>query len=336
MPMLVRAAVLILLTGMSSCIWLISPGDPFAQNQLPDAPDYANPAYWAALPDRKDPADEVPSNTNLKDEQSTARVDVFFVHPTLYFGKTWNADARDQKINNRVDQSTIRTQASVFNCCARIYAPRYRQATLVSFINKPNGGPALDAAYSDVLRAFDYYLEHHNGGRPIIIAGHSQGSRHAMLLLKDRFDGKALKQKLLVAYLIGMATPENAYTTIPPCDSASQIGCFISYRSAIDGTEFSKLAHDPVGPYACTNPISWRHDANLAAAELNLGGVSPDFKKIDPGICSARCSNGVLRISKPERSGYPDRSGNYHVSDYALFYMNLRENLPERIRAMPH
>lgn len=331
--MLLRLTVLAATTSLSSCLWLIKPGDPFDSTMLPPPPDYAKPAEWGALPDRKDAVDDVPTEANLKDEQSSARVDVFFIHPTLHFGKTWNADTADSKLNARVDTTTLRLQASVFNCCARIYAPRYRQATLVSFIEKENGAGALDAAYSDVLRAFDYYMTHYNQGRRIVIAGHSQGARHAMVLLKDRFDNKPLKQKLVAAYLIGMAIPENAYTQIPPCDSASQTGCFISYRAALAGVEMRKLPHDPTGPYACVNPITWRNNDAPGSSKDNLGGVSSDFKKIDPNVCSAYCKEGVLRISEPAASGYSSRSGNYHISDYSLFYMNLRENLRTRIQS---
>ena len=61
---------------------------------------------------------------------------------------------------------------------------------------------AFELAYQDVKKAFEYYLEHYNNGRPIIIASHSKGSTHTIRLLKEFFDGKQLKEKLVMAYLI--------------------------------------------------------------------------------------------------------------------------------------
>ena len=54
----------------------------------------------------------------------------------------------------------------------------------------------IDVAYADVKRAFDYYLENYNNGRPIIIAGHSQGSGHGMRILKEYFDDKPHSKKV--------------------------------------------------------------------------------------------------------------------------------------------
>ena len=62
---------------------------------------------------------------------------------------------------------------------------------------------AFELAYSDVLRAFDYYLAHENHGRPFILASHSQGSLHALRLIQERLAGKPLQKQLVAAYLIG-------------------------------------------------------------------------------------------------------------------------------------
>ena len=56
------------------------------------------------------------------------------------------------------------------------------------------------------------YMKKYNKGRPIIIAGHSQGAAHAVTLLKDFFDGKELQSKLIAAYLPGTKiTSEDFY-----------------------------------------------------------------------------------------------------------------------------
>ena len=132
----------------------------------------------------------------MQDVQATAEVDVFFVHPTTFFGTAgWNQSLDDTSTNQLTDMFVLRSQASVFNSCCRIYAPRYRQATIFSFMDSSGSGKdALQLAYGDVERAFDYYIEHYNQGRPFILAGHSQGSVHARTLLEKRITGTPLRR----------------------------------------------------------------------------------------------------------------------------------------------
>jgi hypothetical protein len=49
---------------------------------------------------------------------------------------------------------------------------RYRQAHLHNFFtkDKEKADKAFDLAYKDLKTAFEFYLQHWNNGRPIIIA----------------------------------------------------------------------------------------------------------------------------------------------------------------------
>lgn len=166
-------------------------------------PDYNSLDYWAAHPWKKDPSDSIPKP--LRSQKNDSLVDVFFLHPTAYtdIRAGWNASVNDVYINAKTDYSSILYQASVFNQHCRIFAPRYRQAHISAFfINNDETRSAFDTAYSDIKRAFEFYLEHYNNNRPIIIAGHSQGALMAERLLKEFFDGKSLQQKLVVAYIL--------------------------------------------------------------------------------------------------------------------------------------
>ena len=73
----------------------------------------------------------------IADKQATAAVDVFFMYPTIYTGEKgdnqWNAPVNDPAFNKRVDESTIKFQASVFNGVGKVYAPRYRQAHITAY-----------------------------------------------------------------------------------------------------------------------------------------------------------------------------------------------------------
>ncbi len=204
------------------------PATPFAATPQPPAPDYGSPASWAALPDLKDDADVVPAMDST-DAQATAPVDVFFVHPTTYFtNKTWNAPLDDEFSRTLIDQDILRNQAGAFNGCCRVYAPRYRQIAFGAQKGAPaeEAAKGWDLAYTDVRAAFEYYLSHHNNGRPFILASHSQGTVHAVHLMQDFITGKPLKEKLVAAYLVGIPLPTDLFTRtltdVPLCTSAEQ------------------------------------------------------------------------------------------------------------------
>ena len=118
---------------------LIHPSHAFSDAPSPPQPDYSNPDHWAALFDREDLADVVPKDTT--DLQGVASADVFFIHPTTYFSRsTWNQSLDDGVINRFTDTMVIQGQASAYNACCRVYAPRYRQATLAAFFTDDDSG----------------------------------------------------------------------------------------------------------------------------------------------------------------------------------------------------
>jgi len=313
------------------CVSCLKPWRNFDAYPPPPAPDYRRAENWAALPDKKDSADLVPQNSGLREDQVSATVDVFFIHPTTYYrNRSWNADVDDQKLDDFTDRTTIKMQASVFNESGRVYAPRYRQATLYSFIDKAgNREKALDLAYQDVRTAFRYYLDHFNRGRPLIIAAHSQGTYHAIRLIKEFFEpDSALYQKLVAAYLIGGPVTKNCFRRIPASDSANQTGCCIAWNTV----RWSRAAREP--GLECVNPLSGKRDTAYIPAEMNLGGVPRSFDRVDKAVTGAKCApGGALWVDKPSVRGYPELAGSYHLVDYSLFYLNIRENVKVRVRA---
>ena len=80
-------------------------------------------------------------------------------------------------------------EKGIYDEDARFFAPYYRQAGLNAYeLSAEEREPYLDSAYEDVKDAFLYYLENYNDGRPIILAGFSQGANLSIRLLKDCFD----------------------------------------------------------------------------------------------------------------------------------------------------
>src|SRR6202042_1329278 len=157
---------------------------------------------------------------------------------------------------------------SAFNEC-RIFAPRYRQANIRSYFTKDtvDALAAFELAYEDLKDAFQYYLDHYNNGRPIIIASHSQGSTHAQRLLKEFFDGKPLKNKLVAAYVIGMFIPEDAFTELKPCKDSLETGCLIEWRSFKKDYE-PDFVKAEIKKCFVTNPITWTNGDEYAPNDL--------------------------------------------------------------------
>lgn len=335
-----RWLVLLLAVLLSACINVIKPGRDFTQSLTPPSPDYAQEANWAALPTRADAADTVPAHSGLYDQQELAPVDVFFVHPTTYFGRTsWNASLADQRVNHFTDANTIRRQASVFNGTARVYAPRYRQATLFAFFDEtsPSGQAALEQAYADIKTAFQYYLAHYNQGRPFIVAGHSQGTFHATRLLRELVDqAPKLRRQLVAAYLIGFNVKSSEYQVLKPCQDSTETGCYIAWNSVEWGNEYP-----PFQTSVAVNPLTWKTDTAAAPAALNLGGVPYAFNKVDKAVADAKVHDGLVWLHPPKAAGYPrfllpgrpELRHSFHIADYALYYMNIRQNVAARARA---
>jgi len=307
----------------------------FDSTPKPPAPDYSFEKNWAALPTRMDECDKTPNG--LQDEQALAKADVFWIHPTTYT-KTpdsvyqWDADVNNVALNKRTNESTMLYQASVFNAAGKIYAPYYRQAHLYAFFtpNKSEKWKSLHFAYQDIKKAFEYYLEHYNQGRPIIIAGHSQGSLHAYWLLRDYFANKPLMKQLVAAYIVGMPIPKDSLNFLLPCNDASQTNCYVSWCTFQKG--FYPIGYNEYKVSECTNPLTWETDETYASRKLNEGSVLFKFNKVIKHRVDALNKGGLLWIHKPRiLAALLIRTKNYHIGDYNLFYLNVRENAKRRV-----
>lgn len=319
----------------------MAPEQDFDPEAAPQQPDYADPAAWAARPSMEDPADDHPDGLAV----ASSGVAVFFVHPTSYFGKAnWNQPLEDEGANWVVDQRVLRHQASVFNGCCDVYAPRYRQATIFSFIDTSgNGAAALDLAFTDVAAAFDAFIGE-IADAPFILAGHSQGSSHGARLLRERIAGTELADRMVAAYLIGFSVEKDQTGGIPACDHANATGCVVGWNA----TEEDGAGLFPDVPaLICTNPLTWEDDGSYAGHDLNKGGVGyPTYgapaegedvtrMTLETAVADAECRDGLLAVPELRSSSFPSRmqGGSMHIYDYSLFYLNLRENAQARVLA---
>lgn len=313
--------------------------EPFDTHNIPPAPNYGNPDAWAALADR---TEENADKTPFAVESSVApAADVFFLYPTSFTHKpkdqyVWNAKFDDPSINASTDSGSMLFQASALNGAGKIYAPRYRQAQISIFFTQDQAlkKQALDMAYSDIRQAFQFYMSRYNKGRPIIIAAHSQGTIHAARLLKEFFDGKPLQKKLVAAYLIGMPIIEKDFQQLKACHEASETGCLISWRTfATDATPDNSLSESNATPPICTNPLTWKTDTEAADYTQNEGGILRRFDRVFPHLVDARCdADGFLRVHEPKAPiAKVIKFQNYHILDYNLFYINIRNNAKLRV-----
>ncbi len=328
-----------------------------AQEVLEDS-IYADVSMWYARPEIKkgNPALWLPQGYESSGDapNKDQRAAIFFVHPTSFINKDkWNAPLGDKETEDRT-KIFLRGQASAFNKAGDVWAPRYRQATLGAFLTeKKEGQQALDAAYQDVLIAFDYFISEVPDDRPIILAGHSQGSLHLTNLLKDRVAGTPLANRIVAAYVVGW--PVSVEADVPAlgldiCESAEQSNCLLSWESFAEPADYGRIVevYDTTIGFngeprkdtnlLCTNPINGDTNSE-SAAELNLGTLVPNDELSDAtlvaGAVPARCDDrGFLLIGDPPDLGpYTLPGNNYHVYDYSLFWRNVREDVMKRMTA---
>lgn len=310
----------ILLLNPILCRASSGPSKPFDFSSVPVPPDYSNMSSWAAMPANAD----------------TYPVDVLYFHPTTYFSdKNWNQSMKEAEEDSGI-YKCIKTQAGIFNGIANLYAPHFRQATIF-ILDVPagsNNNNAQDLAYYDVERAFDYYINNFNKGRPFILAGHSQGSRLLLMLLKRRFCDTSLQKKLIAAYVIGWSvTGEDLkkYPHLQMSNTADQTGCIISYNTQGIDPAVSIVLHGAIG----VNPLTMTLTEDFVPAEKNMGALffTEDEIQYIPHYIGAQTVDGVLTVPTPSniKALKPAKPGFYHSYDYFFFYCNLVENVKLRI-----
>ena len=301
-------------------LWNLSTFYCFSQN-----PNYAEKANWAVLPGNY--SKELSSY--LKDTSLLSKVDVFYVYPTVFLDKAderWNIPIEDEGQRKKIIDNAVRFQASAWVEAGRLFVPFYRQAHIRSYRNIDKGGrEALMFAYGDVKASFQYYLDHYNNGRPIILAGHSQGSTHLMLLLKDFFDGKPLQKQLVAAYLPGIGIKKNEYQTLKLLTDSTQTGGYVSWN-----TFKKKLNHEKYDNWykgsSVVNPVTW--DLSKTADRSIHRGFLFNNNTMYPKSFTTHLIDGAIWISTPH---FPYRSmawtmDDYHIGDINLFWEDVRHN----------
>lgn len=321
----------------------LDPKVPFQTYDPPPAPDYARADAWSLRPSA---GNGLPA-------------DVFFIAPTTYDGgRNWNARIDHPKANRQFREVMAPNYVGPFVGVGRIFAPRYRQASLYSLTTlREDAREARQFAYDDVRRAFRRYVEHDNSGRPFLIVGVEQGGALALRLLAEEVaTDPALQSRLVAAYLVDTIAPADT-PPIAPCVERAQAGCLAAWAWVHQG-DFDAaqrlldraLVWNPRGelvnlaprPALCFNPVLGSVTEELAPARLHQGaanatglewGARPAFLTRQ---VSAKCEKGVLRVSRPrspslkQQGGWADRR---KAPGFNLFYADVEADAKRRLAA---
>ena len=328
-----------------------------AFSELPALPArfYAEPGGWISRPDgrRNDPARWQPASLRAAAPAAGQQAAIFFIHPTSAFGTDrWNAPVNDPVAAQQAERF-VRLQASAFASAGPVWVPRYRQAVFGAFLtDKPEAAKALAGAYRDVAAAFTAFLAANPDG-PIILAAHSQGTRHLLTLLQAHRNDAALHRRIVAAYAVGWPiSPVHDLPALglPACAGPDQTGCVLGWQSfaapadpsavegAFDGQPGLDGAARKGDPMLCVNPLNGGA-APDAPADASLGMLAGDggpatTQLVRPGVGASCGGRGFLMLDRAPALGSAVLPGNnYHVYDYALFWANIRADALRRVRA---
>ncbi len=351
--LVIIAALAYRLVGTDLMRTAMVPTVAFEPARDPSLPDYTQASLWIARPDVADnPSAWTPEGVERR-SVAHRRASVFFIHPTSYLSRVrWNAPVDEPDSRMRAELF-VRSQASVFNDVGAIWAPRYRQATFGAFLtSKRDAELALGLAYRDVLAAFDAFVAQAPTDRPIILAGHSQGSLHLTRILRDRVAGKPLAGRIAAVYAVGWpisTASDLPVMGLPDCRTAGQAACIVSWQSfgePADTSQVTDIFEASTGfnggprrreDMLCVNPLTG-NAGDAADAGANLGTLKPTDATLSdavavPAAVAARCEGGFLLIGNdpPDIGPYVLPGNNYHVFDYALFWNNTRADVARRL-----
>ena len=307
--------------------------------------DYSKKANWYKLP------------------EITKKVDTFYIYATEYILGSFEEGAPDFATIDNAEMREgakieYRDHAAAFAEATNVFVPYYRQSGLkyAGEIFKKTGnadGAFVGMPYEDITAALDYYFENCNGGRPFIIAGHSQGSAMALLLLRTYFkDHPEYYSRMLAAYTIGYSVTKSYLAANPHLKFATgetDTGVIIAFNTEGPGNVETNAHNVVVLPETMSiNPLNWKLDETYAPASMNLGSIILDEETGERSIgdvgadAQINLKRGVVvtHAQVPPVSEYvaqvsaqffgPDGR---HAYDYMYYFNNIKANVAKRVAA---
>ena len=301
------------------------------------------------------PIDYAKKGNWYKFPEITKDVDTFYIYSTVYFGNEGDPDYATMDNAEMLAGIDVEhaIKSSVFEESTNVFIPYYRQAGMrieaEAWLKTGNiDGPLVGGTpYGDIVDALDYYFEHCNGGRPFVIAGHSQGSAILRLVLKRYFkEHPDYYKRMIAAYAIGYSITQEdleAYPYLKFATGETDTGVIISWHAEGPKNVEANMPTCALLPGGISiNPLNWKRDETYAPASMNLGSMVADEKTMttsiqdiggDAQVCLSRGT--VVTHARAVANEMVDFAGpqSYHQDDYSIFYNNIKENVAKRIAA---
>jgi hypothetical protein len=312
--------------------------EPDPEPELPDGYSgfvseiYADQANWVCLPGKADDvcARDLDAKVVYADGSTELEpfvpavapvVDCFYVYPTV----SNDPEASSDLIPAEAEEiyTTLNQAARLGEQC-RVFAPIYRQLTLTALLGQvESDASSRTLAYDDVVDSFKHFIANLSEGRPFVLLGHSQGAGILRVLVDQEIDDEPLlRDRMLSAMLLGASVSPEAYDNIPPCASASDTSCVVSYssyRDTVPPPDDGIFGRTASGPAMCVNPVDPAGGAAVSSPyfsmEGNGGVLSSGSQPFDDEARSAE-------ITTPYVS-YPDMITVECVDDGQFGYLQL-------------
>ena len=309
------------------------------------APDYSKKECWCKLP------------------EISKDVDTFYIYATEYIMGSFAEGAPDFASLDNTEmlqgaEAEYNLHASAYVDSTNLFMPYYRQSGLKYAGEMARKTGTADAAFegmpiNDITAALDYYFENCNGGRPFIIAGHSQGSAMVLVLLRTYFkDHPEYYSRMVAAYPIGYSVT-NEYLAANPhlkfATGETDTGVIIAWNT--EGPKnLETNAHNLVvlPNTRSINPLNWKLDETYAPASMNLGSLMANEETGEPEIkdvgadAQINLARGVVITNakgEPMDEETAKAAAEFfgpdgrHNEDYLFFYNNIKDNVAKRVAA---
>ena len=270
--------------------------------------------------------------------------DLFIICPTVDINDEYNM-SMDDEATKEIFRGALNMERGIYEDSTRMYAPYYRQAAMKVYgIERDDCEQYMQIAYTDISSAFDHYLENENDGRPIILAGFSQGADMCYRLLEEYFDDEDLYDRLVAVYAIGWPCTKELtekYPQIKPAKSEDDIGTVICFDCEAPDVKGTFVYPKDVKSHVI-NPLNWKTDSTPADRSLNKGACFTDYGGNITAEVKDLCGGyvdegrGLIKVPDLDPSEFPAYlellpEGAYHIYDYQFFFRNLQENVEKRI-----
>ncbi|MBQ9675517.1 MAG: DUF3089 domain-containing protein [Bacteroidaceae bacterium] len=290
---------------------------------LPKAPDYSDATQWY-ISDRQADADMFYIiSTEIGDytlEDGTVR----------HLADTYLDQTRQPMYSEMLGVDTLTSGRLNY------YSPYYRQCSLNSFASD-SVSYRFNIALDDARRAFAYYIDNQNNGRPFVLAGFSQGAMIARELLKEM--DESVYQRMVATYLIGIKVSEEDLAANPhmhPAQGATDTGVTICYNS-MRGEDANYPTQNGSNVLAI-NPVNWRTDGSVATLITEPSPMKPvDEQAKDSMTVQLDTLSNLLLVSGYSATDYVlpliGSQTSYHTREIWLYRDQLKENIQQRVDA---